>query len=74
MKYFGQIADQLQLAEETISIEVNETLNVREFIEKRYPSLAQNTYQIAINEAFEELIEPSMNVYEIALLPPFAGG
>lgn len=74
MRYFGQIADLLNKTEESIVLTVNQPLNVRAFIESRYPLLKQSAFQIAINAEFSELIQPEDHVYEISLLPPFAGG
>lgn len=74
VRYFGQIADLLSVSEENIHLVVERPLNVREFLESRYPSLQESTYQIAINNEFGETIVPSDKVFEISLLPPFAGG
>ncbi|MFT5858366.1 MAG: molybdopterin converting factor small subunit [Flavobacteriaceae bacterium] len=75
IKYFGMIAEKVGTAEETIDFGVRtESIDLRNFFEVRYPALVGMTYQIAINQEFVAALEANLEVHEIALLPPFAGG
>ena len=73
IKYFGQIAEVTQKAEE--SLECSENL-ISELIERlvlKYPNLKNKDFKVAQNQ---ELVsnEMSLTGEELAILPPFAGG
>jgi molybdopterin converting factor small subunit len=75
IKYFGMIAEKVGKGDETIDFGVrNESIDLRNFFEARYPALAGMTYQIAVNQEFIAQLDANLEVHEIALLPPFAGG
>lgn len=74
IKYFGMIAEKIGKTEETVDIEFNEQLNLRDYFIKKYPELIEMNYQIAVDKKLTETINSNSESAEIALLPPFAGG
>ena len=75
VKYLGMIAEEVGCESETITIEVNETVQTfRGKLEVQYPPLHSKTYRIAVNHELcdSDTIIPADA--EIALLPAFAGG
>jgi molybdopterin converting factor small subunit len=75
VNYFGKIAESLNMSNEIIPISDNlMPLNLRNFFEDRYPHLKESSYKIAVNQEFTEEIKSNVQISEIALLPPFAGG
>jgi molybdopterin synthase sulfur carrier subunit len=74
VKYFGMIAEKTDCTSENVSIQIKGDINLRTFFESKYPALKSSEYKIAVNHEFTDVINESMDVFEIALLPPFAGG
>lgn len=70
---FGKINETIPNHELEIEDEMT-TDNLVALLESSYPSLKNNTYKLAINNA---IIHQNMSLKpndEIALLPPFSGG
>ncbi len=75
VNYFGKIAESLNMSTEIIPINHDlMPLNLRDFFEGKYPGLKESSYKIAVNQEFKDEIESDLQISEIALLPPFAGG
>lgn len=75
LHYYGMIAEKLKKNSEEISIEFTaDRLNLREFLCEKHPALRTMSFQIAVNQEIMESIGFGMEISEIALLPPFAGG
>lgn len=75
VNYFGKIAESLNKSTEIIPISADLIpLNLRDFFEEKYPSLKKSSYKIAVDQEFKDQIESNLQISEIALLPPFAGG
>jgi len=76
VKYFGAIADITHKKEEQFLLESSsgsvELLQLE--LEKKYPSICQNSYSIAVNQLVTHQNVALKDQDEIALLPPFAGG
>ncbi|MDX2362293.1 MAG: MoaD/ThiS family protein [Crocinitomicaceae bacterium] len=73
--YYGMISEKLDCSSETILLESpTEEINLRDLFEEKYPELKDLSYQIAVNQEFTETLASGIEVSEIALLPPFAGG
>ncbi|GAB1855943.1 hypothetical protein MHTCC0001_07780 [Flavobacteriaceae bacterium MHTCC 0001] len=73
IKYFGQIAEVTQKAEEQIKIKANLISELLEVLYSKYEGLDAKDFQIAQNQELVEL-DTIVSGAEIALLPPFAGG
>jgi molybdopterin converting factor small subunit len=74
VKYFGMIAEKISRSEESLNIPISNGFNLRTFFESKYPVLKQSEYKIAVNHQFTDVVNESTEIFEIALLPPFAGG
>jgi molybdopterin synthase sulfur carrier subunit len=74
IKYFGMIAEKVGVTSESVEIQIDKKINLRNFIESKYPSIKNMNYKIAVNQQIGDFISEESNGYEIALLPPFAGG
>tara|TARA_B100000809_G_C15090202_1_gene512909 strand:- start:783 stop:1019 length:237 start_codon:yes stop_codon:yes gene_type:complete len=74
IKYFGMIAEKVGATSESIEMQLNKNFNLRTFIESKYPCIKNMNYKIAVNQQISDFILEESNGYEIALLPPFAGG
>lgn len=73
--YYGLVADCVGKSNETLELGIiQDTLELRPFFEHIHPELVHSTYKIAVNQTLKESIKESEVIYEIALLPPFAGG
>ena len=74
VKYFGMIAEKIGCSEENLDIPISNDFNLRTFFESKYTVLKQSEYKIAVNHQFTDSVKESTEIFEIALLPPFAGG
>ncbi len=75
MKYFGMIAEQTGVTEESISVVDGCSVEeLREHLQKKYPFLKSINTKVAVNQtvALDDVVLAARD--EIALLPPFAGG
>lgn len=72
IKYFGMIAEKLNRDSEIL--EIIPGMNLKAFIEYKYPELKEMEFKIAINKELRDEIKPGDEELEIAVLPPFAGG
>ncbi len=73
--YFGLIAEKVTKKSEEVELQLSsEKLDLHEFFEELYPTLRNLNYQIAVNQELNSVVDASMEITEIALLPPFAGG
>ncbi len=72
VKYFGMIAENIELSQETL--EVDSKVNLRDFFEAKFLFLQSINYQIAVNQDITSVLDGSVSEVEVALLPPFAGG
>jgi len=73
IKYFGQIAEITQLQEESLEFSGTLISELLELLYSKYNSLKLKGFQVAQNQELVS-IETKLTGYEIALLPPFAGG
>ncbi|KRG08104.1 molybdopterin converting factor subunit 1 [Staphylococcus sp. NAM3COL9] len=73
--YFAEIKE--ILAKQSEEIDLSYDITVDEFITdlfKRYPSISDKKFQIAVNEEFvknDDIVQPNDTV---ALIPPVSGG
>lgn len=73
VKYFGQIREFTQCNEEIIELpNVHSVDDFRNGIQKKYPSIGDVNYSIAVNQSLHSTALSDND--EVALLPPFAGG
>ena len=76
LKYFGSLADIMQLKEEQLTFD-QETISVSALklkVESSYQNIQNTTYSIAINQVIVDLQTNIKDQDVIAFLPPFAGG
>ncbi|MBI3133542.1 MAG: MoaD/ThiS family protein [Bacteroidetes bacterium] len=74
-KYFGQIAELLQKADEKLELEGPVLVSeLKKMKETEYPALAKTDYRIAVNQVLADTSLEIKTTSEIAFLPPFAGG
>lgn len=74
-RYFGMIAEKLQLQEEKIDFSaLNFPIELRMYFVSRYPQLEKIPFAIAVNHVVATELKSTENIQEIVLLPPFAGG
>lgn len=74
-KYFGMIAEKLQLKEEEIDFSTCKfPLELKSFFTQRYPQIEQLPFVVAVNHEVKQNIQSLENINEIVILPPFAGG
>ena len=76
LKYFGLLADIMQLKEEQLTFD-QETISVSALklkVESSYQNIQNTTYSIAINQVIVDLQTNIKDQDVIAFLPPFAGG
>jgi len=73
IKYFGLLAEVTQCTEEEFEFSGSNISELREALCQKYEALKGKDFQIAQNN---ELVENKTEItgFEIALLPPFAGG
>jgi sulfur-carrier protein len=75
IQYYGMIAEMTKCENEKIDIPQSISLDAfKSDLIKKYPTLQNANYQIAVNQ---ELVSANFQLEadcEIALLPPFAGG
>lgn len=75
VQYYGMISERMKKDSEEMNLDVKgDSLNLKAFMESKYPELKRMTYQIAVDQELKETIDSHDEVKEIALLPPFAGG
>ena len=74
VKYFGAIAEYLEMSEEHWELDVSGSMQVREVLESRHPGLKEFTYAVSVNRKLSDVLTDSEENVEIAVLPPFAGG
>ncbi len=75
IKYFGMVAETVQLESEIF--EISKDLSVRELkliLVKKYPGLGIINYNVAMNLDLADDNEKISENCEIAILPPYAGG
>jgi len=73
VKVFGQIVDIIG----SNSFEVNEVTNtdgLKQYLQTKYPALANPKYAIAVNRNIIQSNTGLEQDAEVALLPPFSGG
>lgn len=72
--YFGKITEHTNCNYERLNCELSTVKGMKEELLKKYPTLRNETFKIAVNKNFidEEIL--IANDSEIAVLPPFAGG
>jgi len=74
-RYFGMIAEKLQMQEEEIDFSALAfPLELKSFFIGRYPQLEKASFAIAVNHVVTTELQSAENINEIVLLPPFAGG
>ena len=73
--YYGMIADKLSKSSEEIQFNFDgDSLNLKTYFENKYPLLKDMSYQTAVNQELTQTLKAGIEIKEIALLPPFAGG
>lgn len=73
VRYFGMIAEQIGIQEEWLEWEQPPS-DLHAFFLEKYPSLQNKSFQTAVNHEITDRLDASLEIAEIALLPPFAGG
>lgn len=73
IKYFGLIAELTNLETEILEFSGTTIFEVLEVLYSKYPNLKTKDFQVAQNQELVS-VETKVTGYEIALLPPFAGG
>lgn len=74
-RYFGMIAEKLQIQEEEIDFSnFDFPIELKSFFVSRYPQLEKAPFVIAVNQVVTKELQSAENINEIVLLPPFAGG
>jgi molybdopterin synthase sulfur carrier subunit len=73
VKYFGLIAELTQCEEEAIEFSGKQISELLELLHIKHPNLKNKNFQVAQNQELVSL-EDKISGFEIALLPPFAGG
>ena len=74
-RYFGMIAEKLQMQEEEIDFSnFDFPIALKSFFVSRYPQLEHTSFAIAVNHVVTKELQSAENINEIVLLPPFAGG
>jgi len=74
-RYFGMIAEKLQLQEEEIDFSTLAfPVELKSYFTSRYPQLEKSPFVIAVNQVVATELTSTENINEIVLLPPFAGG
>lgn len=73
--YFAQIAEQLGFSKE--EFEIPDSMGSDALLEKlkvKYPELNKLTFAVSVNQTIVQSNTELEEGFEIALLPPFAGG
>lgn len=73
VRYFGMIAEQIGMQEEWLTWDQPPS-DLKTFFREKYPSLQNMSFQTAVNHELTTRVDDSIEIAEIALLPPFAGG
>jgi len=73
IKYFGQIAELTQKAEESLECSESFISDLVDQLISKYPDLKNRDFKVAQNQELVSL-ETLLTGEELALLPPFAGG
>ncbi len=75
VKYFGQLAEQTGIQEETLSLEETgrQVQELKRFCLQKHGLTEESAVQVAVNHAinYPDLLQPGD---EVAFLPPYAGG
>jgi len=71
VKYFGVLVEKIGCKEEFLIIEQED---LRSFFNIKYPEIKQIDYKIAVNHQLLGSRTEIKKIFEVALLPPFAGG
>ena len=73
IKIFGQLND--IIGGNVIEVEnIADTDELVEQLQRKYPSLVNSKYRVAVNRKIIELNTALQQDAEVALLPPFSGG
>ena len=73
VNYYGMIAEAIEKHEERLVLP-EDGINVRQFMNERYPRLSSMTFAVAIDQELRDELVAGEKIREVALLPPFAGG
>ncbi|WP_282135695.1 MoaD/ThiS family protein [Seonamhaeicola maritimus] len=73
IKYLGQIVEVTGKEEETLEVAGGQVSDLLDVLNSKYYQLKNKDFQIAQNQELVSL-ETELTGFEIALLPPFAGG
>ncbi len=69
------ISDRLERSSELHTFETEGgTVNLRDYFETRHPELKEVNYKIAVNHEITDMLPANIEIKQVALLPPFAGG
>ncbi len=75
VKYFGMIAEMADCLEENFSsTEATKVDDLVAIVTAKYPSMANLSFKVALNNRLAQSSDQLGERDEIALLPPFAGG
>ncbi len=74
VKYFGSVAESVNLKEEEWSINEITVSKFKEQLIIKHPQLTKQTIQIAINLVISDPNSLMNNNDTVAVLPPFSGG
>ncbi|MCR9172142.1 MAG: hypothetical protein NXI10_06605 [bacterium] len=71
--YYGMLAERLSIETEELELPAGE-INLRDFIVKTHPVLAQYTFSAAVDLEYMETLTEQAQPQKIDIMPPFAGG
>lgn len=74
VKYFGKLIEVTGCQNEKLELAAGDLTHLKQVVFQKHPALEKEEFTVAVNKNIVNdncAIEPN---YEIALLPPFAGG
>ena len=75
VKYFGMVAEAAGKSSEEIELITSSNVRaLKSLLENKYSTLEDMSYKVAVNQAIADEDAIIESNYEVALLPPFAGG
>lgn len=74
IKAFGQVKEEVGLAEIRVVEEMRNVESLRNYLIEKYPSVRWSSVAIAVNRKYAKDHDPIRSGDEIALIPPVSGG
>lgn len=72
--FFGMLKDTVGKSELELEMPIENTLMLKDFLEKKFPTFSKTNYLVAVNQNIVREETQINDGDEIALLPPFSGG